>query len=283
MTTRISVPALDAYLDTPIAVLDHGFVRLVDYMGDDTSIVQAARVSYGKGTKAVQQDRGLIRYLMRHDHLTPFEMCEIKFHIKLPIFIARQWIRHRTANVNERSARYSVVEDDFFLPEAINTQSTTNHQGRSDTSIESIEKIRKIMTEDATRCYEHYMDMMTDDNVARELARINLPINYYTEWYWKVDLRNLFNFLRLRADPHAQKEIRDYTEAIMKIVKVWVPMAYEAFEEYALYAKRLSKTQAQVIQDLLDGNPVTQATSGLPKREWTELTEIFTCINKNEQ
>ncbi len=285
-TRRATVPAMEEILFEPIKVLDHGFVRVVDYMGDDSAIVQAARVSYGKGTKQVNQDRGLIFYLMRHWHSTPFEMCEIKFHIKLPIFIARQWIRHRTANVNEYSARYSVMSKEFYIPkrEHLQAQSKINNQGRGQ-NLSDIEaqRVMQLLQEDAERCYGHYEEMMNADNqgniidpnkdgLARELARMNLTLNYYTEWYWKIDLHNLMHFLRLRADSHAQFEIRAYADTMIDVLQRWCPIAHEAFLEYRQGATALSKTGTDVVKRLLKGEKVTQETSGLTKREWNELT-----------
>lgn len=284
-TRRATVPAMEEILFEPIKVLDHGFVRVVDYMGDDSAIVQAARVSYGKGTKQVNQDRGLIFYLMRHWHSTPFEMCEIKFHIKLPIFIARQWIRHRTANVNEYSARYSVMSKEFYIPkrEHLQAQSKVNNQGRGQ-NLSDIEaqRVMQLLQEDAERCYSHYEEMINADNsgniidpnkdgLARELARMNLTLNYYTEWYWKIDLHNFMHFLRLRADPHAQFEIRAYADAMIEVLKRWCPLAYEAFMEYRHGAMNLSKTGTDVVKRLIKGEKITQETSGLTKREWNEL------------
>ena len=233
-TKRATVPALEEILYEPIKVLDHGFIRVIDYMGDDSAIVQAARVSYGKGTKQLNQDKGLINYLLRHYHTTPFEMCDIKFHIKLPIFIARQWIRHRTASVNEYSARYSILGNEFYLPESANiaSQSAVNKQCREGDSLpkEAAEKVLAILEEDARQCYGHYKELMNADEegniidenatgIARELARMNLTLNYYTEWYWKINLHNLLHFLRLRANPYAQYEIRVYAEKMLEIVK----------------------------------------------------------------
>lgn len=222
--------------------LDHGFVRLVDWMGDDTSIVQAARVSYGKGTKSVSEDTALIRYLMRNMHTSPFEMVEFKFHVKLPIFVARQWIRHRTANVNEYSGRYSEMPDEFYLPQPdqIRSQSSTNKQGRSSETIPQANEIISRMQKTQQILHDEYSDFL-DMGLARELARINLPLSNYTEWYWKIDLHNLFHFLRLRLDSHAQYEIRVYADAIAKIIKQIVPIAYQAFEDYTLNAVRFSK------------------------------------------
>lgn len=225
-TRRPTVPALEEILFQPIPVLDHGFVRVVDYMGDDGAIVQAARVSYGRGTKRVQDDAGLIRYLMRHRHTTPFEMCEIKYHVKLPIFVARQWIRHRTASVNEYSARYSVLDREYYLPapEHLAAQARDNRQGRGEVlTSEAAADVLALLRADAERCYVHYEEMLDPEGLglARELARINLTLNTYTQWYWKIDLHNLLHFLSLRADPHAQHEIRVYAEAMLETVRRW--------------------------------------------------------------
>jgi len=237
--------------------LDKGFVRLVDYMGDDCSIVQAARVSYGKGTKSVSEDNSLIRYLMRNMHTSPFEMVEFKFHVKLPIFVARQWIRHRTANVNEYSGRYSEMPDDFYLPEIeqIRLQSTTNKQGRSVDSIdrEKADEIILKMKNKQSELYSEYSDLL-HSGLAREIARINLPLSNYTEWYWKIDLHNLFHFLLLRLDHHAQYEIRIYAEAIAHIIKQIVPLAYSAFEDYILSSIRFSNNELQAIKMMLNNN-----------------------------
>lgn len=280
---------IEKILYEPISVLDHGFVRVVDYMGTDSSVVQAARLSYGVGTKQVNQDRGLINYLMRHLHTTPFEMCEIKFHIKLPIFVARQWIRHRTANVNEYSGRYSILDNEFYLPmkENLSAQSKQNRQGREERlSDEQAHRVLQIFKDDAQRCYENYEAMLNEDlegNVidenkaclARELARMNLTLNYYTQWYWKIDLHNLMHFLKLRADPHAQYEIRVYAQIMLDIVKAWVPLCYEAFMEYKMNAVWLSATAQKVIQRMLQGESVTQENSGLNPREWREFLSVF--------
>ena len=230
-TLRAVSPGMEAWMHAAIPVLDHGLIRVVDYMGDDRAITQAARVSYGAGTKHVSSDEGLIRYLMRHWHSTPFEMCEIKLHVKLPVFVARQWIRHRTANVNEYSARYSILDREFYIPapEHLAAQSKQNNQGRGETlQGEEAARVLDILKGDSARAYDHYEAMLSQDGqagLARELARMNLPANVYTQWYWKVDLHNLFHFLRLRADPHAQYEIRVYADAICEVVKDWVPMA----------------------------------------------------------
>ncbi len=288
-TRRATVPALEEILYDAVPLLDHGFVRVVDYMGDDAAIVQAARVSYGKGTKQVNQDRGLIHYLMRHWHTTPFEMCEIKFHVKLPIFVARQWIRHRTANVNEYSARYSIMENEFYIPtqSQISPQSSQNHQGRSEgetLSAEESARVLEILKNDAAQCYGHYEELMNADRegnildenrqgIARELARMNLPANVYTQWYWKVDLHNLMHFLMLRADSHAQYEIRVYADAMIDMVKRWVPIAHEAFEEYRLHSTHLSRKGLDVVKAMISGRQPTLEESGLSKREWSELME----------
>jgi thymidylate synthase (FAD) len=288
-TRRPTVPALEALLHQAIPVLDHGFVRVVDYMGDDGAIVQAARVSYGRGTKAANEDRGLIRYLMRHRHSTPFEMCEIKYHVKLPIFVARQWIRHRTANVNEYSARYSILDREFYIPapEHLAAQSAVNRQGRGEV-LQGPEAARvlDLLREDATRNYDHYLEMLNEDQVgnamdparqglARELARMNLTLNAYTQWYWKTDLHNLFHFLSLRADAHAQYEIRAYADAMMQTAEAWVPIAASAFRDYRLGAVTFSAQMLGIVRRLLAGEAVEQAGSGLSKREWRELMEAL--------
>lgn len=269
-----------------IKCLDHGFVRLVDVMGDDGSIVQAARVSYGAGTKTVNEDRGLIRYLMRHKHTTPFEMVEFKFHIKLPIFIARQWIRHRTANVNEYSGRYSIMKDDFYLPdiEQIRPQSEMNKQGRSDETFtdEKANAIREKLGKVQKELYTEYESLLGEE-LARELARINLPLSNYTEWYWKIDLHNLFHFLRLRIDSHAQYEIRVYGEALAGIVKEIVPHAWQAFEDYSLNSANFSKPELNAMKKLLEGQKVEDLDLdeiGLSKREFREFQLKLEQINQ---
>jgi thymidylate synthase (FAD) len=286
-TRRAVVPELEEILYEPIPVLDHGFVRVVDYMGDDSAVVQAARVSYGRGTKKVSEDRGLIRYLLRHRHTTPFEMCEIKYHVKLPVFVARQWIRHRTANVNEYSARYSILDREFYIPapENLAAQSQSNRQGRGDVlqGEEAAEALR-LLKEDAAACYDHYERLLNEgpdgeprdpnrQGLARELARMNLPLNIYTQWYWKADLHNLLHFLSLRADPHAQYEIRVYAEAMLETLRRWVPLTYEAFQDYAVGSVSLSKGALAVVQRLLDGEAVDPESSGLSLREWRELMQ----------
>ena len=293
-TKRVTAPELEKILYEAIPLLDHGFIRVVDYMGDDTSIVQAARVSYGKGTKKVSTDAGLIKYLMRHWHSTPFEMCEIKYHVKLPIFIARQWIRHRTANVNEYSARYSILDKEFYLPakEHLAAQSKSNRQGRGDVlEGEQAKKVLDLLKNDAERTYENYETMLNekydgsiiDENgvgLARELARMNLTLNTYTQWYWKTDLLNLMNFLRLRADHHAQYEIRTYADAMLDTLKRWVPITYDAFMDYRVGGTEVSDKGKKVIQKLIKGDKVSIEESGLSKREWNELMEAFNLKDK---
>jgi thymidylate synthase (FAD) len=280
-TRRAVSPGLEARLYEAVPLLDHGFVRVIDYMGDDAAIVQAARVSYGQGTKKARDDSGLIRYLMRHWHSTPFEMCEIKLHVKLPVFVARQWIRHRTANVNEYSARYSILDREFYVPrpEHLAAQSSVNNQGRGAVlEGEEAARVLDILRSDAMRAYDHYEAMLNSDGqqgLARELARINLPASVYTQWYWKVDLHNLFHFLRLRADPHAQYEIRVYADAICDIVRDWVPAAYAAFEDYRLNAAQLSGRAMTCLRRMLAGETVTQETSGMSAGEWREFEAIL--------
>ncbi len=280
-TLRATVPALEAMLYHALPVLDHGFVRVIDYMGDDAAVVQAARVSYGRGTKRVSEDAGLIRYLMRHRHSTPFEMCEIKYHVKLPIFVARQWIRHRTANVNEYSARYSVMDREFYIPapEHLAAQSGSNRQGRG-AVLEGSEAatVLDLLREDAGRSHDHYAWMLNEDaadparqGLARELARMNLTLNTYTQWYWKTDLHNLLGFLSLRADPHAQYEIRAYADVMMQGVEAWVPATAAAFRDYRLGAATFSAAMLAVLRRRLAGEAVDQPGSGLSKREWAEL------------
>ena len=276
-TLRATAAGMEPHLYTAHEVLDHGFVRVIDYMGDDSAICQAARVSYGKGTKAVSNDAGLIKYLMRHWHSTPFEMCEIKLHVKLPVFVARQWIRHRTANVNEYSARYSILDREFYIPspEHLNAQSVVNNQGRGALlEGEEAARVLDILKSDSHTAYDHYEEMISDEGqsgLARELARMNLPMNIYTQWYWKVDLHNLFHFLRLRADSHAQYEIRVYADAICNIVADWVPAAFSAFEDYRLGSAQFSGKGMKVLRRMLAGEKVTQETSGMSAGEWREL------------
>ena len=288
-TSRVTAPELEAVLYQPIEVLDHGFVRVIDYMGDDSSVVQSARVSYGKGTKKISNDKGLIKYLMRHRHSTPFEMCEIKFHIKLPIFIARQWIRHRTANVNEYSARYSILDKEFYIPSAENlaAQSQINNQGRGDAlTDDEASNVIQILKNDAEQTYANYETLLNENSsggvldesksgIARELARMNLTLNTYTQWYWKIDLNNLLHFLALRADDHAQYEIRVYADVMLDLVKKWVPLTYEAFEDYRMGGTELSAKEIKLMRKLLKGEKVSFEEEGLSKREWSELQKKF--------
>lgn len=280
---------LEEILYKAFPVLDHGFVRVVDYMGNDAAIVQAARVSYGSGTKQVRQDKGLINYLVRHRHTTPLEMCEIKFHIKLPIFIARQWIRHRTANVNEYSARYSILAKEFYIPqkEHLAAQSQINNQGRGDNlSDAEANQVLELLKQDSLQTYQHYEEMLNHDEdgnildekkagLARELARMNLTLNYYTEWYWKIDLHNLLHFLYLRADSHAQYEIREYAKAMLDLVEKWVPIAYEAFVDYRQDAVELSGKMVASLKKIIKGENLDFESSTMSKREWAEFKNIF--------
>ena len=286
-TRRPTVPAMEERLFRRHDVLDHGFVRVVDYMGDDAAIVQAARVSYGKGTRSVQNDRGLIRYLMRHRHTTPFEMCEVKLHVKLPIFVARQWIRHRTANVNEYSARYSILDREFYLPRPENLagQSSSNRQGRGDVlSPEEAAHVLELLRRDAVQTYDTYEELLNDQGdgtprdadrpmLARELARMDLTLNYYTQWYWKTDLHNLFHFLSLRKDAHAQYEIRVYADVIAELTRDWVPIAYEAFEDYRLGGAFFSRSEVEILRRAVAGEDIQALLAGadLSMREKGEM------------
>jgi thymidylate synthase (FAD) len=279
-TRRPTVPALEVMLFTPLPVLDHGFIRVIDYMGDDAAVVQAARVSYGRGTRKFSEDAQLIRYLMRHWHSTPFEMCEIKYHVKLPIFVARQWIRHRMASVNEYSARYSIMDREFYIPDPANlaTQSAANRQGRGEVlEGDAAEQVLALLREDAERNYTHYEYLLNKEadparqGLARELARMNLTLNTYTQWYWKADLHNLMNFIRLRADAHAQHEIRSYAETMLETLRAWVPLCHQAFADYRLGAFSISAPALAILRRMVAGESVEQQGSGLSKREWTEL------------
>ncbi len=284
-TLRPIAPELEEILYKALPALDHGFVRVVDYMGDDAAVVQAARVSYGRGTKKVSEDRGLINYLMRHRHTTPFEMCEIKYHVKLPIFVARQWIRHRTANVNEYSARYSILDNEFYVPrpEHLAAQSKANRQGR-DAVLDGkeAERVFAILRKDSELVYEHYMEMLNEgeagqpldaerSGLARELARMNLSLAFYTQWYWKTNLHNLMHFLSLRADAHAQYEIRVYADIMIDTLKRWCPISHDAFMEYRMGGAHLSKTGLAAVKRMIAGEKVDQKSSGLNPREWREL------------
>jgi thymidylate synthase (FAD) len=287
-TRRATVPALEALLYEPIPVLDHGFIRVIDYMGDDAAVVQAARVSYGAGTKRIREDAGLINYLMRHRHTSPFEMCELKIHVKLPIFVARQWIRHRVANLNEISGRYSILDNEFYLPATADlaAQARTNRQGRGDV-LEGAEAARvlEILREDAIRAYGHYEELLNEvggqvvdperKGLARELARMNLPVSLYTQLYWKIDLHNLLHFLSLRAAPHAQYEIRVYADALLEVVRQWVPLTHAAFLDYRLGAYELSAKGLAVVRRMLRGEVVDREASGMSAGEWRELMETL--------
>ena len=293
-TKRVTAPELEVILYEALPILDHGFIRVIDYMGNDNSIVQAARVSYGKGTKKVNTDSGLIKYLMRHWHSTPFEMCEIKYHVKLPIFIARQWIRHRTANVNEYSARYSILDKEFYLPskENLAAQSTNNRQGRGNViSGGQAEEVLSLLKDDAERTYKNYEEMLNERydgsvideskiGLARELARMNLTLNTYTQWYWKTDLLNLMNFLRLRADHHAQYEIRAYADVMLNTLKRWVPITYDAFMDYRVGGTEISSKGKEIIKKLIKGEKISIEDTDLSKREWNELMLAFNLKDK---
>ncbi len=277
-TLRPTVPALEARLHQPVHCLDHGFVRVVDYMGDDAAVVQAARVSYGAGTRKLREDRGLVRYLMRHRHTTPFEMCELKLHVKLPIFVARQWIRHRTASVNEISGRYSVLDSEFYVPASqdLAAQSASNRQGRgTELSPAEAATVLAILRREAEGAHASYAKLLNEHDLARELARLNLTLSTYTQWYWKIDLHNLLHFLALRLHPHAQREFQVYARAIAAIVRDWVPHSWEAFEDYRLGAFTLSRQGIDLVKAILAGQPISQERSGLTRREWSEIVRTF--------
>jgi thymidylate synthase (FAD) len=281
-TRRAVVPALEAILFEPLPVLDQGFIRVVDYMGDDAAVVQAARVSYGKGTKQVSTDQGLINYLMRHRHTTPFEMCEIKLHVKLPIFVARQWIRHRTASVNEYSARYSVLDDGSYRPELdqLAAQAANNRQGRGATLDAAMAaSVRERLDASAASAEATYRWLLGDGpnepGLSRELARMVLPLSAYTQWYWKIDLHNLLHFVALRADAHAQYEIRAYAEVLARIIEMWVPVTAAAFRDYRVDGAALSGKGLAVLKRLLAGEHVDASTSGMSAREWRELAALL--------
>jgi thymidylate synthase (FAD) len=289
-TTRRAVVAdVEAVLHEPIPVLGNGFIRLVDYMGGDAAIVQGARVSYGRGTKSVSDDRGLIRYLMRNRHTSPFELAVAKFHVRAPIFVTRQWFRHRTASINEYSARYSVLEREFYFPrvEDIATQSSDNKQGRGEPlTLAQSERVLSILRDDAGRCYDNYLSLLNADEagqpidpaqrgIARELARMNLPVNVMTQFYWQINLWNLLHFLKLRADKHAQYEIRAYAEAILDIVEKWAPQTFEAYRDYMQEAVLLSGPALRVLRQALAGEDVDWKAAGISKREADELIELL--------
>ncbi len=270
---------LEKYLQKSIPCLDKGFVRLVDYMGDDNAIVQAARVSYGAGTKSINDDTALIRYLLRNKHTTPFEMCEIKLHIKAPIFIARQWLRHRTANVNEYSARYSIMEHDYYLPEPSQLchQSKSNKQGRSEVIAEPLNsEIQGQIKEISEKAFEVYDNFLSEDiNLAKEISRTILPVNVYTQFYWKIDLHNLLHFLKLRVDAHAQYEIRVFAQAILDLVKEWVPITYQAFMDYAINSHLISGEELELLKKILKGEPYKIENYRISKRELSSLKQTF--------
>ena len=314
-TRRATVPAVEEILYEALPVLDHGFVRVVDYMGDDAAIVQAARVSYGRGTKRTRDDQGLINYLMRNAHTSPFEMCEIKLHVKLPVFVARQWIRHRMANVNEYSARYSVLDREFYVPKGdqLATQSATNNQGRGQTSAgeqlalgsvpepqtetqqgsrrrttreRTAEAQRARATQEETQRVQASMtkdaqrsfdqyDSLLTAGFARELARIGLPLSTYTQWYWKTDLHNLLHFLALRGDAHAQWEIQEYARVILDVVERWVPLTANAFHRYRIGGARLSAEGLSAVKRILAGEEIDPAELEMSPREWRELKETL--------
>jgi thymidylate synthase (FAD) len=280
--SRLKVPAADEILGCEFKVLNHGFVRLIDYMGGDERIVQSARVSYGKGTKSLREDEGLIRYLLRNRHTSPFEQVVLTFHCKMPIFVARQWVRHRTARLNEISGRYSVMKDEFYVPgpDQVCYQNKDNKQGRSGPlPLDEAERIIQTMTEDQGLVYEHYSSLLDDNptkSVARELARVNLPLSLYTEWYWQIDLHNLFHFLSLRLDPHAQYEIRVYAEIMAECAAAVAPIAYMAFEEHVLHAKTFSRSEVEVLKKLLAMDGATDIVLASLGKEAGKFVEKLT-------
>ena len=296
-TRRATVPALEEIMFSAMPVLDRGFVRVVDYMGDDAAVVQGARVSFGRGTRQISGDRGLIRYLMRNRHSTPFELASIKIHLRAPVFVTRQWFRHRTASINEYSARYSVLDREFYVParEVVAVQSQDNRQGRGEAMDEDTSRrVIEVLRVDASRAYDNYLWMLNEteegetadparQGVARELARINLPVSVYTQFYWKTDLWNLLRFLALRADPHAQYEIRAYAEVILGVVGRWVPMVHEAFEDYMLHSASLSRQALGLLRAALASDrKISPAAHGLSGRELRELIgqvpELAACL-----
>ena len=288
-TRRATVPAIEEILYQPFDVLDNGFIRVIDYMGDDAAIVQAARVSYGRGTKQTRDDQGLINYLMRNAHTSPFEMCAIKLHVKLPIFVARQWIRHRMANVNEYSARYSVLDNEFYTPpiEQLSAQSSVNKQGReSSLGTNRAEQILDLLKSDASQSFDHYFQMLNrnqegeeiipgETGLARELARIGLPLSTYTQWYWKIDLHNLLHFVNLRADSHAQWEIQEYARIMLNILQLWVPLVTKAFINYRTGGAHLSEEGLSVVRMLLAGEEIDPENLKMSPREWRELKNLL--------
>ena len=274
---RPEVELMNEMIGEEIKVLDHGFIRVIDYMGDDAAVVQAARVSYGKGTKSVSEDAGLINYLMRHKHTTPFEMCGIKLHVKLPIFVARQWIRHRTGSFNEYSGRYSIMDKEFYTPfnENLGLQSASNKQGTEGRLDETVANTAiKDIVSHSNYAYDLYQQML-EWGISREIARMVLPLNIYSQWYWKVDLKNLLDFLKLRTDPHAQYEIRVYAEEIEKILKQWLPITYGCYEKHMKDGVSFSAQAVKLVRRMLTDEHVTQETSGLSKREWDEVMKVL--------
>lgn len=265
---------LDSILGHSFPVLDHGFVRCIDYMGDDQAIVQMARTSYGEGTKATSDDRGLIRYLVRHSHSSPLEGCEIKLHLKMPIFVARQWIRHRTAALNEVSGRYSVLPSEFYLPEydRLGRQSTMNKQGTGDGySTAEQNRLLEMLLTDAASSFATYQLLCDEDtDLSRELARINLPLSTYTEFYWKIDLHNLLHFLKLRCDVHAQYEIRVFADVIASLISRWVPHAHEAWVDYKRDAVTFSRMEMRVLREMVEHSD-SAMPSDMSPREWREF------------
>lgn len=290
-TFRPVAEGMEKHLNVYHPVLDHGFIAVKDYMGDDVSVLQMARMSYGKGTKSLADDRALLRYLMRHLHTSPFEGCVIKLHVKLPIFVMRQWVRHRTASLNEYSARYSIMPDEFYLPDPaqLAVQSKDNKQGRGDTlTPEQAAEVLRLLREDAVRSFDTYHKLLNADEegkaldedgigIARELARIGLPVSAYTQMYWQTNLHNLMHFLRLRADVHAQFEIRIFAEKILEIMADWVPVTTEAFRDYQLDAARVSRMEIALLRAMLAGKASVAdgEAYGMTKREIREFQIRF--------
>lgn len=290
-TYRVTVDAIEEIIHQVIPVLDHGFIKVIDYMGGDSSITQAARVSYGKSTTIVQLDKDLISHLMKNEHTSPFEMCEIKMHIKMPIFVARQWLRHRTASINEYSARYSILDKEFYVPEyeCVIERSVKNSRHKESEMLgqKEAERMLQILKADSAMCYEHYCEMLNiDENTGkslnnhgnsaiREIARTNLPLNCYTQMYWKINLHNLLHFLKLRTNVHAQFEIREYADRILGIVKKWVPHVYDAFLNYQLNSYKLSGEGVKIVRDFMNGRKKKMEDYGVSAREWAEITNVF--------
>lgn len=284
-THRTTVLAAEDKIGNIIPCLDKGYVQIIDYMGSDLDIVQAARISYGPSAKAITEDRGLLRYMYRHGHTSPFEMCEIKFRCKMPIFVARQWIRHRTANVNEMSLRYTEAPDEFYVPtlECVQLQSRDNKQGR-DTMTElsdgQREQVVRMLTAHDEQSYALYHELAVDLGIAKELSRTALGVSLYTQWIWKCDLHNLLHFLSLRLDSHAQYEIRVFAEAMADFVKAWVPIAWEAFEDYKLHARRFSRMDRQVLAAVLNDYLGTHPETGLKVKESADMKSAIEWYGK---